>query len=196
MNSGYPRSLSSLLWFLMIVAVVGMPPSIHADCGGPPPAITSVSVSTFNDDGTFTVVVGYNQYTDDISWSWAGGPNGRAELYLGGGPNPYPLTFSAACMIGAQELRLTASNCIGYVAVNVDQIVTIQPPDPTPKISKVSLLPPANGNTTELKFDYEFRYSNPNSRTLHVVNVSPYHAGGTVYQRPDSKATRRTTMTR
>src|SRR5688572_9202389 len=84
----------------------------HAACGGPPPGITSVTVSAISDNAGFTVSVGYNEYTEDLFWNWAGGPTSRAELYLGGRSNPYVIGLNAACLIGTQQLQITASNCL------------------------------------------------------------------------------------
>ena len=56
-----------------------LPTAAHSYCGDGPAAITSVEVGPFDQYGTFTVMIGY-QNAAELSWWWNNGGQNNALL--------------------------------------------------------------------------------------------------------------------
>jgi hypothetical protein len=72
-------SRSSFLLAVLLLAASVLPTAAHSYCGDGPAAITSVEVGPFDQYGTFTVMIGY-QNAAELSWWWNNGGQNNALL--------------------------------------------------------------------------------------------------------------------
>ena len=81
----HSRSLLRIVVLLLIASA--LPSVAQSYCGDGPAAITSVVVGPFDQSGSFTVLIGY-QNAAELSWWWNNGGQNNAQLYENNRPNP------------------------------------------------------------------------------------------------------------
>lgn len=154
-------------------------PSAWAECT--PAKLTSSEITPSDDQGNFTVWIGYAD-TNELSWQWNNGANNNAELYMGGRPNRYPIHLTAACLTGTPELKVHLR--AGFDPGECDQsyVFPITPPEP---VIEIDLTPTdQSNNVINVAVAYTAKY--PGFGRLKIWHARPGQAPALIWERPDA----------